>query len=196
MLAAKQEQSGLSYRTLMNDLVKLAAVGIAGEMQVLAFEAGGPSRVYEADLRSTTRRMIQLHHKNRVAAEVSVKPTGWKAIGGVDIAVYGAKASSAFDGLFELKWGGKVEESLWDAWKLAALYKEGRTWNAYLVSGAPLSTWSEAKPLARLWSSGAHRSAELWSVAGTARWGPNIGPNTVPAGVRIHEIAAVPIRTG
>src|SRR4051794_9909918 len=112
--------------TPVDELVRRSALGIAGAMQMLAFEAGAPERLYEADLRSTTRRMLQLHHKNPVAAEVSVKPAGWKSVGGVDVAVYGAKQTSAFDAVLELKWGASIDETLWDAWKLAALYKEGR----------------------------------------------------------------------
>ncbi len=49
----------------------------------------------------------------------SAKPSGWKSVGGVDVAVAGAKKTSANDALFELKWGGGVEESLWNAWKFA-----------------------------------------------------------------------------
>jgi hypothetical protein len=179
----------------VDDVVRRAAFGIAGEMQVLAFEAGGPRRVYEADLRSATRRMLQMHHKNRVLVEVSLKPAGWKAVGGVDIAVAGAKATSAFDALFELKWGGKVEETLWDAWKLAALYKEGRAYGVYLVSGAPAGNWDSTKPLTCLWRAGTYRSPELWVIAGSARWGEKLGPRAVPAGVRVKEIATVPVHT-
>lgn len=105
----------------MDKVFEQATVGIAGALQVLAFESGITS-IYEADLRAATRRAVQTHLAQKVVVEAPVKLARWK-VGAADIAVRKAKGAG-YGAIAELKlWKdiAKIDETIWDAWKLASV---------------------------------------------------------------------------
>jgi hypothetical protein len=179
---------------------KRALVGIAGELQVLAFE-GGVDQLYEADLRAASRRSLHLQLGRKVVPEAPLKLTSWRGTGGVDIAVHNAKGSG-YEAIAELKlWRGKgkIDEALWDAWKLGSAYKEGLAWNAYLIAAGPASYWSSGAPALSFFDDGTHNGRESWTRFESS-WQAWIkktsGPNELPAGIRTKPIESVPIHLG
>ena len=65
--------------------------------------------------------------------------------------------SATWRAAVELKWwsgANKVKESLWDAYKVAALYSANKTDAAYLVAAGPAQLW--AQPLAGLFERDTH----------------------------------------
>jgi len=105
----------------MNDGFERALFGVAGELQVLAFESG-IEQLYEADLRAATRRALHIELGRTVVPEASLKLGSWKGTGDVDIAVHNARGEG-YEAIAELKlWRSKkkVDEALWDVWKLGS----------------------------------------------------------------------------
>ena len=123
----------------MDDALDRALVGTAGTLQVLAYESG-IEQLREFDLKAALRRCLQMQFRERVIAERSGSaPAGFKGVSTVDLIVPNPK-SEMWRGALELKWFGgknKVAECLWDAFKVAALYRAGRTEAGYLVAAGP-----------------------------------------------------------
>ena len=179
----------------MDDAIRHALYGIAGELQVRAFEADIRD-LYEADLRAATRRAVHLATGRKVVVEAKVALRTWKAgTGGVDVGVVSAKAST-FDALIEVKWwrsASKAIETIWDAWKLASAYKEGLAGAAFLVSGAPRATWDGSSRGVQLWNDGTWKTREWWTADVIGGIGKRAGPVELPPGIRTRLVGDVPI---
>jgi len=176
-----------------------ALYGIAGELQVLAYEAD-ISSLYESDLRAATRRNLQIHIAKRVIAEAQVKPASWKGVGGVDIAIKSA-SGKGYDALLELKlWKdkGKMDESVWDAWKLASAYKESLAPHVYLVAAGGESLWNSDSAMLVYWGDEKVLAGDSWTSHQSA-WKQYVskkaGPMQLPAGLRGTPIGRVPIHS-
>jgi hypothetical protein len=180
----------------VDSIVARALPGIAGTMQVLAFETG-IERTYEADLRAATRRPLQAHMANAVIPEASLPLSLWPKVGTFDVAVRTAKGKG-IEALFELKWCHEVKkmsEALWDAWKLATAYKASLAPFVYLIAGAPLHFWQSDHPFVEFWTDAKWPTSSLWSTYGNAGYGfgTGKGPTELPAGMKTRRIGALPV---
>jgi hypothetical protein len=184
-------------KVTMDELFRRALYGIAGELQVLAFQRD-ISQIYEADLRSATQRALQLRRASPVNVEAPVCPKTWKA-GGIDIAVRALK-KTGYEALAELKvWQdpNKINEALWDAWKMASAYKEGLAPYVYLIAAGPREYWESGKKLVQLWANRAWNTRELWDefFSVMAKWvSGNKGPSELPAGMKTTLIGSIPVQ--
>jgi len=181
----------------MDEVFRHALYGIAAELQLLAFEADADS-LYEADLRSATRRALQIHLGQKVVIEAKASLPNWKAkTGRFDIGVR-KQSGNGYDALAELKlWRdkGKSAEAAWDAWKLASAYRHELAWNVYLIAAGKESLWGEY-PGTELFSDGVAKAAESWSryQAWFDQWTtPTSGPINLPAGLKTHALERIPI---
>jgi hypothetical protein len=181
----------------MDERFHRALFAIAGEMQVLAFEVG-IDRIYEADLRSATRRALQLRSATPVVPEAPLKLKEWN-VGAADIAVL--KKGTGFEALAELKvWRkpDKINEALWDAWKLASAYTENLAPCVYLIALGPSACWRSGNPLIGFWDNCTWNSRELWQKFSSvmAPWvSEKKGPSKLPAGMKTTPIgSAVPVQ--
>jgi len=177
----------------MDEFFRRAMFGIAGELQVLAFE-GGINHIYEADLRSATRRALQIGRPTPVVPESPLRLNDWRNVGAADIAV--RKKGEGREALAELKvWRSvdKINEALWDAWKLASAYKDSIALNVYLIAFARKEHWESGNKLIGLWDDRTWNSRELWEefsfVMASAK-----RPLSLPAGMRTTRIASVPVQ--
>ena len=141
---------------------------------------------------------LQIRLANDVLVEASIKPEAWKGARTVDLAVRTARAKG-WEAIAELKWWSgknKVEETLWDAWKLAGLYRENIAPFVYLIAAGRAGYWE--LPLAQLWTEAAWPTLELWAQnpALHKNWVVGkYGPTLLPRGIRTHPIASVPIHS-
>lgn len=179
----------------MDKVFEQATVGIAGALQVLAFESGITS-IYEADLRAATRRAVQTHLAQKVVVEAPVKLARWK-VGAADIAVRKAKGAG-YGAIAELKlWKdiAKIDETIWDAWKLASAYKEFVAGFTHLIAVGPSSAWQSGRPLLELWEPGTWSTKTLWQAHSALMrgWMTTGGPHALPAGLKTSLIGRVPI---
>jgi len=182
----------------MDELFRRALYGIAGELQVIAFE-GDINGIYEADLRSATRRALQMLRTSPVVPEKSVPLKDWKKVGATDIAVQKGKGAG-YEALAELKvWRSldKIDEALWDAWKLASAYKEGLAPHVYLIAFGPSAYWESDKKLIGLWTDRTWNTRELWEEFSSlmAQWmAGKKGPLVLPAGMKTTLIGSVTVQ--
>ena len=122
----------------MDLALRRALVGIAGQLQVLAFESG-IDQLYEADLRATVRRALHIQLGREVIPEAELELVSWrKRTGRVDIGVLTA-TGKRYEAIAELKlWKppkeDQVDWAIWDAWKLGSAYKEGPVPSAHISS--------------------------------------------------------------
>jgi hypothetical protein len=138
--------------------------GIAGELQVLAFESG-IDHLYEADLRAAARRSLHIQLGRKVIPEAPLKIASWKGTGGVDIAVSTAR-DKGYEAIAELKlWKnrGKIDEALWDAWKLASAYRENLAWFADLIAAGPRGYWGSGRATLRFFEDGIYKASASWT---------------------------------
>jgi hypothetical protein len=183
----------------MDDVFRRALFGIAAELQLLAFEADAES-LYEADLRSASRRALQMHIAQKVVIEAHVTPLTWKpGTGRFDIGIR-KRSGTGFDALAELKlWKGKGKsvEAAWDAWKLASAYKQPVAWHVYLIAAGPAEHWEEGLPGTEFMAAGSWSAAESWRRYEKAfqQWSTaNAGPLELPAGLKTELIGTLPIQ--
>jgi hypothetical protein len=179
----------------MDLLLRRALVGTAGALQLLASELG-VKQLREFDLKAALRRCLQVQVQGPVDAELSGSaPVGFKGVSTVDLVVPSPR-SPMWRAALELKWWSgknKVAECLWDAFKIASLYRQGRTESGYLVAAGPESLWAE--PLAALFT-----EARVWQTRQLRADFPGAyreilvkGPPDLPAGIRTVPIEEVPI---
>jgi hypothetical protein len=180
----------------MDDTYRSALYGIAGELQVLAFE-GGIEHIFEADLRSATRRALQLCRAGLVVPEAKVHLKDWKKVGRADIAV---KKGTRYKSLAELKvWRvvDKIDEAIWDAWKLASAYKESLAPYVYLIAFGPTEHWQSGHKLLGLWTDRTWNTRELWEEWSSVmvQWmADDKGPSVLPAGMKTTLIGSIPVQ--
>ena len=124
--------------------VRIAVYAAAGEMQREIADTRA-SQVTEADLRRAVRAGAQAQLGPVVIAEVPTPPTSsWTGrLGALDVGIWDEEK---LVGGIEVKWcrqPTKLAEALWDALKLVGqTIDDGQLLAAYLIYGAPDSTWN------------------------------------------------------
>jgi hypothetical protein len=137
----------------VDDLLRRALYASAGDLQALAAEVG-VGGTYEADLRSSLRRALQIVIGMRgigaealageVRPEIALSLPDWPKVGKCDLAVRPMPDGSALAAL-ELKWcrdPSDVYQCLWDAFKVGLALSVGRTNRAFIVAGMSATGWS------------------------------------------------------
>jgi hypothetical protein len=144
--------------------VRVAAYAAAGEMQREIADARA-AHVTEADLRRAVRAGAQAQLGPVVIAEVPTPPTSsWTGrLGAIDVGLWDEET---LVGAIEVKWcrqPAKLAEALWDALKLVGqTIDDGHLLAAYLIYGAPDSTWDGGPSLpGELFTSAEHDIRDL-----------------------------------
>jgi hypothetical protein len=103
---------------------------------------GGPKSLGEKrDLEPSLIAALTALFPERVAKDRTTAIPEWASVGGVDVTVASAANSSSFEAAFELKWS-KLDEGLWDLFKLALLSTRRDRPACYLLTGASKAAWS------------------------------------------------------
>ena len=114
--------------------------------------------------------MRELVGEDLVWPNASPGISAWKRVGQVDLAVRAEPGSNALLLGAELKWG-KLDEAVWDLFKMALLATRPDVVGAFLVTGAVATRWSE-EFCTSLFSNGRHSTIDLcgWRYPTGDKW--------------------------
>lgn len=133
------------------------------------------SKLRETRLSAAFAECARKHFVQAVAERRTVKLDHFPRVGAADIA--GSRDSGELVFLAELKWSygspDKIFEAAWDAVKLALAREQLGLEAAWLITGAPVTSWT-ATECADLFTDGDVRVRDLWDRAMKPR-GPNSG---------------------
>ena len=130
-------------------------------------DALGENRHLQPELVRSMREVVE---EELVWPNAAPSISAWKRVGKVDLAV---RTEPGSDRLFlgaELKWG-KLDEGVWDLFKMALLAMRPEVAGTFLVTGAVTTRWSQDF-CTSLFANGDHSTLELcgWRYPGGDKW--------------------------
>jgi protein-tyrosine phosphatase len=142
---------------------------------------------------------------DRVGKIAKVAVPGWQRVGPVDLTIRREPGERALFLAAELKWG-KLDEGVWDLFKLALVAMRTDVDAAYLVTGADAKTWAKGF-CGELFADGLHSVTELcrWRYPSGKRryvWdvmlegGHDSFPEVVPEPIETRLVARQPLAGG